>query len=118
MRLAARRTVDPHRSIRAFRSVTSLRPFRTLRTLAPLRAIDAHLAVRPTMWPIRTPVMTPALTVPVAFPLDLLDIGVSGDDFLRGRQPDIGCRHPRNGHQGRYESELLHDSRPPYRLTR
>jgi hypothetical protein len=56
--------------------------------------------------------------IAIAIPADLLDLRISDGDFLCRHQPDIGCRHPRYGHQGRNESELFHDSRPPYRLTR
>jgi hypothetical protein len=63
------------------------------------------------------PVAAPAM-IAVTIPFDLLDLRISDRYFLCGRQPMSGCRHPRDGHQGRNESELLHDSRPPYRLTR
>jgi len=102
------------------RTVRPRRPVATLRTIAALRTIGSIDADHPVV--IAPPAMVGPVVAPpmiaVAIPLDFLDLWISSRDFLRRRQPDVRSRHPRNGQQGRYESELLHDSCPPYRLTR
>jgi len=107
---ATNRTIGPRWPVAALR---------TLRTIAalPIGSIHADHPVVIAPAPMVRPVVTPPM-IAIAIPLDLLDLGISSCHFLRRRQPHVRCRHPRNGQQGRYESELLHDSRPPYRLTR
>jgi hypothetical protein len=113
--LIASLVLATHRTVGARSPLAALGSLRALRPIAPFRPVNADdSVVAPGMTPVRTVVAPAMLTVPV---LDFLDLGGSHGD-LRKRRLQIGGQHQAGHEQGRDDLEMLHDSTPPYRLTR
>jgi hypothetical protein len=111
---ASRRACRPFGSIATLGPLGTIRPLRTIRTF---RTIGPHHAVVTAMTAIGTAIVPPA-PLAVALTFDLLDLRVSRGDLLRRGRRDVRKRQQPQGEQGRNDSKMLHDSRPPYRLTR